>query len=60
MSLMVKASKAEIVALVRASGIEDGTGTLYTVCEQAIDDGVGTRRSHVERAIVAAYQRVAK
>ena len=35
-------SKAAVIALVDASGIEDGTGTLYAVCEQAIEDGVGT------------------
>jgi hypothetical protein len=32
----------EILALVRESGIDDATGTLYTVCRQAIVDGDGT------------------
>jgi hypothetical protein len=35
-------SPTAVRALVDASGIEDGTGTLYTVCEQAIRDGEGT------------------
>ena len=35
-------SRAAVIALVDASGIEDGTGTLYTVCEQAIEDDMGT------------------
>lgn len=30
------------VKLATASGIVDGTGALYTVCEQAIRDGEGT------------------
>jgi len=35
-------SPAAVVALVDATCIIDGTGTLYTVCEQAIRDGEGT------------------
>lgn len=31
-----------LVAAVRAAGITDGTGTLYTVCEQALRDSEGT------------------
>lgn len=38
----VDASHAAVVALADASGISDGTGTLYTVCRQAILDGEGT------------------
>jgi hypothetical protein len=37
-----EAEAARLAALVKASGIVDGTGTLHTVCEQAIRDGEGT------------------
>lgn len=35
-------TREDVKALVDASGIVDGTGTLWTVCEQAIRDGEGT------------------
>ena len=39
---MATVTHEQVIALVQASSISDGTGTLYTVCEQAIRDGEGT------------------
>lgn len=41
-TLHTASEASEVLALVHASGIIDGTGTLYTVCETAIRDGEGT------------------
>ena len=35
-------TRGEVARLVRETGIVDGTGTLYTVCEQALSVGEGT------------------
>lgn len=32
----------DVIDLVHATGIVDGTGCLYTVCEHALRDGEGT------------------
>ena len=37
-----KPTRGEVTRLVRETGIVDGTGTLCTVCEQALADGEGT------------------